>query len=178
MLRRVASEFRLYLCNEWVANIPSNRFRHFFYKTIMGYQLHSQSSIFMHCHFDCTERLVIGRNSVINAKCRIDTRAEVFIGDNVSISQEVLILTADHILNSPDFAGRERAVIIKDYAWIGTRVTILPGVTIGRGAVVAAGAVVTKDVADFAIVGGIPAALIGRRNKDLNYNPLYRRLFQ
>ncbi|KKQ96441.1 MAG: Acetyltransferase, partial [Candidatus Woesebacteria bacterium GW2011_GWA1_39_12] len=70
-------------------------------------------------------------------------------------------------------------VEIKDYVFIGPRAIILPGVSIGRGAVVAAGAVVTKNVPDFAIVGGVPAKVIGeRKNKNLNYRLGRARLFQ
>ena len=60
-------------------------------------------------------------------------------------------------------------VTISDYAWLSSRTTILPGVTIGEGAVVAAGAVVTKDVADHAIVAGVPARVIGTRTANLEY---------
>ena len=93
----------------------------------------------------------IGKSSVINQKCRIDTRGGVTIGDNVSISAEVCILTADHDLANPKFDGRTKPVTIEDYAFIGTRAMILAGVTVGRGAAVAAGAVVTRNVESFAI---------------------------
>ncbi|NJK52359.1 MAG: hypothetical protein HC936_05170 [Leptolyngbyaceae cyanobacterium SU_3_3] len=79
------------------------------------------------------------------------------------------IWTAQHDLNDSGFAGVSAPVVIEDYAWISSRATILPGVTIGRGAVVAAGAVVTKSVAPFEIVGGVPAKKIGERNRDLDY---------
>ena len=69
-------------------------------------------------------------------------------------------------------------VIIDDYVWIASRVTILPGVHIGRGAVVASGAIVTKDVPECAIVGGVPARIIGERKSKLHYNLKYKPLFQ
>nr|WP_317044482.1 acyltransferase [Hymenobacter crusticola] len=144
----------------------------------MKFTIGDRSSVFMHCNFDCTKGLVIGSDSVINAKCRLDTRGGIIIGDKVSISQEVVILTADHDANASDFAGRDRMVTIKDYVWIGTRAMILPGVTIGRGAVIAAGAVVTKDVAPFSIVAGVPARLTKMRANQLEYSPNYERLFQ
>jgi acetyltransferase-like isoleucine patch superfamily enzyme len=178
MFRSKLSELRLYLCNEWVASIPSYRFRKFFYQKVMGFEVGNQSSIFMHCSFDSTKNLVIGNFSTINAKCRFDTRGKIIVGDRVSISQEVVILTADHDVNSPDFAGREREVTIEDYVWIGTRAMILPGVTIGKGALVAAGSVVTRDVAPYSVVAGIPAKVIKVRPTDLNYPTFYQRLFQ
>jgi maltose O-acetyltransferase len=68
--------------------------------------------------------------------------------------------------------------VIEDYVWIGTRATILPGVRIGQGAVVAAGAVVTNDVMAFSVVGGVPAKIIGKRSEGLLYSTYYCRLFQ
>ena len=132
----------------------------------------------MHCVFDSARNLSIGKSSVINQRCRIDTRGSVTIGSNVSISQEVIILTGDHCSESPDFPFRSRAVVIEDYVWIGTTVMILPGVTIGEGAVVAAGATVHKTVPPYTIVGGVPAKFIKKRPRDLNYKIDYRRLFQ
>ncbi len=85
------------------------------------------------------------------------------IGDNVSVSPEVTILTAQHRVDDPEFRVENRRVVIEDHVWIGTRATILPGVTLGRGCVVAAGAVVTRDVAPFVIVGGVPARPVGTR---------------
>jgi maltose O-acetyltransferase len=70
---------------------------------------------------------------------------------------------------SPDFAGRTAPVVIEDFAWLGSRAMVLPGVTVGKGAVVAAGAVVTRDVPPYAIVGGVPARVIGERERGLDY---------
>ncbi|MFC6639871.1 acyltransferase [Sulfitobacter sediminilitoris] len=67
---------------------------------------------------------------------------------------------------------------MEDYAWISCRVTILPNVRIGRGAVVAAGAVVTKDVPQFAIVAGVPAVVIGERERNLKYQLDFHKPFQ
>ena len=81
----------------------------------------------------------------------------------MSISPEVTILTAFHRMDDPEFRVETRPVVIEDHVWIGTRSTILSGVTLGRGSVVAAGAVVTRDVAPLAIVAGVPARPIGTR---------------
>ena len=86
-------------------------------------------------------------------------------------------MTADHNVNSSRFEGQNKAVIIEDYVWVGTRAMILPGVTLGHGAVVAAGAVVTKSIPAFEIWGGIPARKIGERNSDLRYLVNYKRVF-
>ena len=173
-----SSELLLYFCNEWVATIPNRRLRHWYYRKVMRFNVSKHGNIFMHCTFDCAKGLTIGENSVVNAKCRVDTRGDIVIGNNVSISQEVIILTADHDLDEPDFRGRNRTVIIEDFVWIGTRALILPGIIIGRGAVVAAGAVVTKNVPPFTLVGGVPAKVIRMRGTDINYTAYYHRLFQ
>ena len=115
--------------------------------------------------------------TIINQKCRLDNRGGITIGDRVAIAAEVCILTADHDPKRSDFATRLRSVNIEDYVFIGTRAMILPGVTLGKGSIVAAGAVVTKDVAPFTVVAGVPAKPISNRCSDLNYSVSYPRLF-
>ena len=99
----------------------------------------------------------------------LDGRAGLTIGNSVNLSTGAWIWTMQHDVNDPQFAATKGAVVIEDYAWISSRTTILPGVTIGKGAVVAAGAVVTKSVAPYEIVGGIPAKKIGERDRNLTY---------
>ena len=81
-------------------------------------------------------------------------------------------------MNNPNFVDYYRPIIIDDHVWIGSRATILPGVTIGRGAVVMAGAVVTHNVEPFAVVGGVPARKVRERELtdpqySLNFRPLF-----
>jgi len=177
MWRNFFSELTLFIANRVVSQIPCHRFRLWFYRRVMGFEIGASSYIFMDAWFDCKRGFRMGHHSVLNQKCRIDSRGGVDIGENVSISAEVCILTADHDPQSPDFAGRSAPVRIEDYAFIGTRAMILRGVTVGRGAVVAAGAVVTKDVQAFSIVAGCPAAPIGTRPENLDYTLDYGRLF-
>ena len=177
VLRRIWFDGLLFLCNHVVAHVPSHHFRRGFYRRLMQFEIGERSWIFMGARFDARRHFRIGRHSTINERCRLDNRGGLEIGSNVSISSEVCILSADHDPRSPDFAGRIRAVRIEDYAFIGTRAMILPGVTVGRGGVVAAGAVVTKNVAPLSIVAGCPAKEIGTRNPDLNYEIDYCRLF-
>jgi acetyltransferase-like isoleucine patch superfamily enzyme len=174
----IFSELRLYFCNNWINKIPSHIIRLWFYRKVMGFQIGENSSILMHCTFDAAKGFRMGSNSVINAYCKLDTRGGIDIGNNVSISSDVIILTADHDMNSPSFDGRNKPIKINDYAWIGTRVLILPGIVIGNGAVAAAGSVITKDIVDFAVVAGVPGKIIKNRSENLSYNSPYRRLFQ
>ena len=175
--RRIWYDGRLYLANRIVARIPLHWVRLLFYKKVMKIKIGKGSSIFMDAWFDTVGNLTIGENTTINQKCRLDARGGLSIGDNVSISAETCILTAEHDIQSRDFGGSSGPVRIDDYVFAGTRVMILPGVSLKRGAVAAAGAVVTRDAEAFTVVAGVPARAIGKRNSDLEYNCIYRRLF-
>lgn len=111
-------------------------------------------------------RISIGSNCNINKGVLLDGRGGLVIGNNVDIAQEVNIWTEQHDYNDPSYKAISRSVTIDDYAWVASRATILPGVHIGRGAVIACGAVVTKDVLPFTVVAGIPARVINRRNEN------------
>lgn len=175
-LRRLWFDGLMFFCNRVIAGIPSHTLRKAFYRGAMRFRIGANSYIFSGARFDTRGGFTLGNDSTINGDCRLDNRGTLTIGDHVSISAEVCILTADHDPQSPSFAGRNRAVSIADYAFIGTRAIILPGVAIGRGALVAAGAVVTKNVAPLAIVAGSPAKEIGTREPTLDYRVEYCRL--
>jgi acetyltransferase-like isoleucine patch superfamily enzyme len=172
------SEVRLYLCNNVIAKLPSHYLREIFYRNVMGFVLAPRAAIHLGVRFDAARGFEMGVRTVVNARCRMDTRGSIKLGDNVSISEDVVILTADHDLQDPDFQGRVRPVDVHHRVWIGTRAMVLPGVTIGEGAVVAAGAVVKHDVAPYTVVGGVPARKLGERNRNLRYDLDYRRIFQ
>lgn len=167
----------LSIANHIVNKIPSYTIRHFLYKKILKMKIGGETNIQMGLLVYSPWKIKIGNNSVVNNSVVLDGRGSLEIGNNVNISPYAQIYTADHDVNSPDFAYRSSPVIIKDYAWISTRSIILPGVTIGEGAVISAGAVVTKDVEPYKIAGGIPAKVIGERSRDLTYNLNYRKLF-
>jgi acetyltransferase-like isoleucine patch superfamily enzyme len=108
-------------------------------------------------------RLCVGTECWFNVGCFLDLSADIVVGDRVSIGQEVMILTNSHRIGDMGRrAGPLEAspVCVEDGAWLSTRCTILPGVTVGAGAVVAAGAMVTRDVPPHTLVGGVPARVI------------------
>jgi maltose O-acetyltransferase len=177
LLRRIWFDGLLFVCNRIVARIPSHTLRLAFYRSAMRFRIGRHSYIFSGASFTTRGNFSIGDHTTINDHCRLDNRAGLFIGDNVSISPEVCILTADHDPQDPEFGGRNRAVTIADYVFIGTRAMILPGVTLARGAVIAAAAVVTRDIEPLSIVAGSPAREIRKRNPDLRYKVDYCRLF-
>ena len=121
---------------------------------------------------------IIGNNVVINKRCLLDMRGGGHIGNNVDIAQDVHIWTAEHNVRSPNHEMISAPVTICDNVWIASRVTVLPGVTIGEGAVVACGSVVTKNVDPYAIVAGVPAKKIGQRPKELKYTLNYMPFFE
>ena len=116
-------------------------------------------------------KLKIGENTCIGHKATLDARGGLTIGTNVNFSSEVMIWTAQHDYRDPQFGAVFKPVEIGNYVWLGPRCIILPGVTIGDGAVVAAGAVVNKNVDCYTVIGGVPAKKIAIRPKDLTYNP-------
>ena len=176
-LRRLYFDGILYITNRIIANIPFHCIRLFFYRHCLGFNIGKGSHIFLEVWFDTKCNFTMGEDSNINQKCHIDNRGGITIGNNVAIASETCIITADHDLQKHDFSARIRPVIIEDYVFIGTRATILPGVILGKGCAVAAGAVVTKSVEPFTIVAGVPAKPIGTREANLNYTASYPRLF-
>lgn len=162
----------------FVGNIPLHTVRNFFYG-LAGVKIEKGARIHMWANFYNPRNVTIGKGSIIGDHVFLDGRAKLTIGREVDIASEVQIYNAEHDINSMDFRPSIDEVVIGDYVFIGPRVIILPGVHIGKGAVVAAGAVVTKSVAEFAVVGGVPAKVIGeRKNKDPQYKLGRARLFQ
>jgi len=127
--------------------------------------------IYARCEVRSPRGITIGANSVIGIDGILDGRGGIVIGRNVNLSSQVAIWTAEHDANHPLFQVRLEPVVIEDFAWLSFRATVLPGVTVARGGVVAAGSVVTKDVPPYAIVAGVPAKGIGTRAHDLRYTP-------
>ncbi len=161
-------EFKVYLLH-LVGHIPFHRLRRFFYR-LAGIKIGQGSTIHMHARFYNSKNIEIGEDTIVGEFVVLDGRAKLKIGNHVTITSEVMIYNSEHDINDKDFKPIIGNVAIEDYVFIGPRVIILPDVTIGKGAVVAAGAIVTKDIPPFAIVAGIPGKIIGeRRNKDLSY---------
>lgn len=112
-------------------------------------------------HTDCGKNIHIGENVFINSNCTMQDQGGIYIGDDVLIGHNVCLLTLNHDFNPEKRAELHPSPIhIGDKVWIGSNATILPGVSIGDGAIIAAGAVVTKDVEKNTIVAGVPAKVI------------------
>ncbi len=136
---------------------------------LLGAKIGKGTYINRHCYVMNPNKLEIGKYTDINRLATIDARGGLKIGNSVSISLGVMLITGSHDPNTKRFLAHFYPIHIDDYVWIGCGAIVLQNVKIGKGAVVAAGAVVTKDVPPYTIVGGVPAKVIGERQKDLDY---------
>jgi maltose O-acetyltransferase len=162
----------------WLMSLPIRRLRLSIIKRYFG-SVGNDVSILRNVEFRAPNNIFIGNNVVVNSFALLDGRGgKLVIGNNVDIAREVNIWTLEHDVDDDFHITKGGNVTIEDYVWISTRSTILPNITIGRGAVVASGAVVTKDVPPMAIVGGVPAKIIGTRKSKLKYNLVYNPLFE
>jgi acetyltransferase-like isoleucine patch superfamily enzyme len=172
-LRILAGSSVAYAWNHWLRNVPSRHLRGAFLQAWLG-ALGAGTGVQMGCRFLHGRKVFLGERNVVNFGCLFDGRKfPIRTGADVSIGPEASILTLGHDPQSATFEDRGGEVVIGDRVWIGFRALVLPGVKLGEGAVVAAGAVVTRDVEPFAIVAGVPARKIGERNRRLDYRLNY-----
>jgi len=153
-------------------NLPCHYLRWSLIKLIMVQKMGKGNFFSMGIDFKGGRKknLIVGDYCFFNKKITFDLRGgNLIIANNVDIAQEVNIWTLEHNPHDDYHKTIGGNVIIHDYVWIASRATILPGVTIGRGAVIATNSVVTKDVPPMTIVGGIPAKVIGIRQSKLLY---------
>ncbi|GHV72038.1 hypothetical protein AGMMS49928_27090 [Spirochaetia bacterium] len=150
--------------------IPIKYIRWIFFKILLN---HCGREVYFSRNIEIRKpkNIFIGNNVIINKNVLLDGRGgKLIIGNNVDIAQESNIWTLEHDPHDDFHLVEGKSVIIGDYVWIASRTTVLPGVKIGDGAVIASGAVVVKDVPDGMIVGGVPAKIISKRNSKLLYN--------
>ena len=155
-----------------VGKIPSHFIRMFLYRYIFGMKIAKNAVIYGGAEIRSPWNISIGKGTIIGDESKLDGRNGLEIGENVNLSTGVWIWTDEHDKDDPNFACNNKGgkVIIENRVWISARAIILPKVKIKEGAVVAALAVVTKDVESYNVVGGVPAKLIFNRNRDLHYN--------
>ena len=181
ILNRIANiwlDFWLLVLSEIGINVPFHSIRKFFYR-ISGMKIGKGSTIHMWARFFDPAGIEIGEGTIIGDHAFLDGRAHLKIGNHVDIASSVQIYNSQHDIDAADFVAIAAPVEIGDYVFIGPRAVVLPGVRIGKGSVVAAGAVVTQDIPEFQIWGGVPAKFIRERKlKDPRYRLGRARLFQ
>ncbi len=148
--------------------IPSFTIRMFIYRHVYGMKIGKLTHI--HENFFCInpKNIEIDKTTIIGNNVFMDGRQKIKIGTNSQINGEVILLT--------ETKERKGPIIIEDYVWIAARSTVLPGVTIGKGAVISGGSLVTEDVPPYHVIGGVPAKSMKKRTEDLRYTLSFRRL--
>ena len=157
--------FRDTIVERIIPQIPSKSLRNIFIRWC-GVKASKNVCFFPGFSIRNPKGLVIEDGVYIGPKCLLDARRGLTIKKNAVIAYEAIIWTLNHDYNDIHFCGKGESTIIGEYAWICSRSIILPGVKVGKCAIVASGAVVTKDVPPYAIVGGIPARIIGQREQN------------
>lgn len=141
---------------------------------LLGADIGKKSLVYRNTEFIYPYGLSIGKDTSVGGRVLLDARGGIYIGNHVNISSYTKFITGSHIPNSSKFKASFFPIIIDDYVWIASGAVILQNVRINEGAVVAAGAVVTKDIPPYEIWGGVPAKKIGERAKNVDYgiNPM------
>lgn len=168
--------FYLALWNHGFGRVPLYWFRHLVVRGLYGLRM-GRSNLHRAVTLLSPWFITVGDNVNIQMGCFLDGRGRLTIGNNVDITPGVRILTEQHDIDSPDYDVVKKPVVIHDNVVIGSWATILPGVTIGEGAVIAACAVVVKDVEPYTMVAGNPAVKKRERKRDLRYKLDFRRPF-
>ncbi len=154
-----------------VGYLPSFHLRKFVYKCI-GAEIDKKVIIHYGTEVLGAQYLKIGEGTIIGDKAVLDARKGIIFGRNVNLSSNVTLHSDQHDHRDPYFGCNQKGkkiITICDRVWLGCNVIVLPGVTIGEGAVCCAGCVVTKDVEPFTVVAGIPAQKVNERPRDLRY---------
>lgn len=157
----IAKEFTVMILH-CVGHVPIHHLRRFFYR-LAGMRIGVGTSIHTGLRLYDPAGITIGKDTIIGEDAVLDGRGPIIIGNHVAFATGVMIYNSQHDIRDPQFVAITKAVHIDDYVFVGPRAIILPGVHIGKGAVVGAGAVVTKDVPSGVVVGGVPALPIGDR---------------
>lgn len=147
----------------WMPYFILKKWRTFVLKSF-GMESESPVNIYPSVRIWAPWNLELGSWVAIDEDVHLYSVDKITIGTKVAISREAFLCTASHDITKPNRPLVTKPITICDGAWIGARAIILPGVTIGEGAIVAAGAVVTKDVPAFTVVGGNPAKILKNRN--------------
>jgi maltose O-acetyltransferase len=159
---------RGWLLNRVLAVLPWDRARYAYYRRVCGMRIGATSTVWTGARFtgDALDRISIGEHCSIGYDSFWVAGDAIVLENHVITGHRVEFYTSDHDPDDPGFRRRDAPIRVRAHAWIGSRALILKGVTIGRGAVVAAGAVVTRDVEPFAVVAGNPARFVRRRRVD------------
>ena len=148
--------------NVVINKIPSRHIRKWWYQ-MLGAKIGKNSVICRRADVLFPKGLQLANNVSVGWFVDFDARGGIYIDHDTNISSRTNFITGSHEVDDPEFQASFRPIKIGHHCWIGTGATVLQGVTIGNGAIVAAGAVVTKDIPPYEVWGGVPARYIRKR---------------
>lgn len=156
------------LGNMIINKLPSRHLRRWFYQ-MLGANFGKNCMPSRRVEILLPKGLKLGDGVAVGWFAELDARGGITVDHDTNISSHAKLITGSHDIDDPNFTADFLPIHIGHHCWIGTGATILQGIKIGDGAVVAAGAVVTKDIPPYTVVGGIPAKIIRKRNENLRY---------
>ncbi len=154
--------------NRVINKLPSRHIRKWFYQ-LLGARFGENCFPCRRVEILLPKGLELGDRVAIGWFAELDARGGIAVGHDTNISSHAKLITGSHDIDDPDFKADFLPIHIGHHCWIGTGAMILQGVNIGDGAVVAAGAVVNKDVDAWTVVGGVPAKVLRKRNDKVDY---------
>ena len=154
--------------NAVVNKIPSRHLRKWFYKCL-GAKIGNKTVICRRAELLFPKGLELKDNVAVGWFVDLDARGGIFVDHDTNLSSHTKFITGSHDIDDSNYTASFKPIRIGHHCWVGTGAIVLQGVTIGDGAVVAAGAVVTKDIPPYEVWGGVPAKFIRKRSTDLQY---------
>ena len=160
---------RNWVLNECVSRIPVLDTRMRMYRRLGMTLDPDRVTIMMHTQVFHPRHIRVGPDTIVGRDCWLDGRGGLTVGASVNISSHTMLITGRHDVHDPQFTAEFAPIVVEDYAWLASRTIVLAGVTVGRGAVAAAGAIVTRDLEPMTIYAGVPAKPIGERRGEPEY---------
>ncbi|MDU7028122.1 acyltransferase [Robinsoniella peoriensis] len=155
--------------NVVVNKIPSRHLRKWFYY-LLGAEIGKNTVLCRRVEVLLPRGLCIANNVAVGWFAELDARGGITINHDTNISSHVKLITGSHDVDDPDYTADFEPISVGHHCWIGTAAIVLQGVSIGDGAVIAAGAVVTKDIPSYEVWGGVPAKFIRKRETVDSYH--------
>lgn len=155
--------------NVFINKLPSRHLRKWFYKA-MGASIGKHTVLCRRVEVLLPKGLSVADNVAVGWFAELDARGGIFVNHDTNISSHVKLITGSHDVDDPEYTAYFRSINIGHHCWLGTGAIVLQGVTVGDGAVVAAGAVVTKDIPSYEVWGGVPAKFIRKRENVDSYH--------
>lgn len=163
-----------YILSKFLNFLPSFRLVSFILNLLPKNKIGKNVTIHNNVRFVIPKNLILANNVTINSQSFIDSRKGIKINENTMIGRNCSLYTLTHNVDSPDFISEGASIVIGKNVVVFPSSIILPGITIGDGAVIYPGSVVSRDVSPYTKVAGVPAKVVGTRNKEIDYKINYK----